>query len=129
MMGTFQQRTWEWLVACFGDPRSTTKQRRVWRFVEESLELAQASGCTAEEARQVLDYVFSRPIGEPHQEVGGVMVTLAGVCVSSGLDMEECAETELARVWTKVEVIRAKEKAKQDDSALPGPSSSELALT
>lgn len=47
------------------------------------------------------------------------MVTLAAYCLAHGLDMHQAGETELARIWTKVEAIRAKQKAKPAGSALP----------
>lgn len=89
------------------------------RFLEEALELVQSLGCTASEAHQLVDYVFGRPIGEPMQELGGVQVTLAALCFPHGLDMEAAAETELARVWTKIDKIRAKQAAKPKHSPLP----------
>jgi putative transposase len=36
-----------------------------------------------------------------------------------GIDMHQAAEVELARVWTKIDVIRAKQAAKPRGSALP----------
>ena len=45
--------------------------------------------------------------------------TLAAYCLAHGLDMHSAGETELARVWTKVEAIRAKHAAKPKGSALP----------
>jgi hypothetical protein len=47
------------------------------------------------------------------------MVTLAAYCNAFGLDMYEAGETELSRIWTKVEAIRAKQAAKPTGSALP----------
>ena len=83
------------------------------------MELVQACGCTQFEAYQLVNYVFSRPVGDTPQEVGGVMLTLAALCHTQGIDMIECGETELARVWTKVEQIRAKQAAKPKHSPLP----------
>lgn len=51
--------------------------------------------------------------------VGGVMVTLAAMCNTLGVDIGAAAETELARIWTKVDAIRAKQAAKPTGSALP----------
>lgn len=116
---TFQQRVKPWLVACFGEAIARDKAERNHRFLEESLELVQACACTADEAHQLVDYVFSRDDGEPYQEVGGVMVTLAALCLAQGLDMHQNGETELARIWTKVEQIRAKQAAKPKNSPLP----------
>ncbi|MCR9236193.1 MAG: hypothetical protein NXI17_05935 [Alphaproteobacteria bacterium] len=109
---SFQSRVNPWLHACFGSEIAANRIERNHRFLEEALELVQANGCTPDEAHQLVDYVFGRPIGVISQEVGGVMVTLAALCLASGPDMHEAGETELARVWTKIEAIRAKQAAK-----------------
>ena len=115
----FQQRVQPWMMACFGAEVSADTKERNHRFFEESTELVQAGGMTASEAHQLVDYVYGRPVGEPAQEVGGVMVTLAALCLANGLDMHQAAEVELARIWTKVEAIRAKQAAKPKHSPLP----------
>jgi len=115
----FQHRVQPWMRACFGDAIAGDKVERNHRFLEEALELVQACGCTENEAHQLVAYTFGRPIGEPAQEVGGVMVTLAALCLAQGLDMHSAGETELARIWTKVEQIRAKQAAKPKHSPLP----------
>lgn len=115
----FQARVQPWMMACFGAAIAADGAERNHRFLEESLELVQACGCTASEAHQLVDYVHGRPGGEPAQEVGGVMVTLAALCLAQGLDMNAAGETELARIWTKVEAIRAKQAAKPKHSPLP----------
>ncbi|WP_369650146.1 MULTISPECIES: hypothetical protein [unclassified Variovorax] len=115
----FQQRVQPWLMACFGEMIAGDREERNHRFLEEALELVQACGCTASEAHQLVDYVFARPVGKKEQEVGGVMVTLAALCLAQDLDMAAAGETELARIWTKVEQIRAKQAAKPKHSPLP----------
>lgn len=115
----FQQRVHPWLMECFGPAISADKQERNHRFLEEALETVQAAGCTASEAHQLVDYVFGRPVGELGQEVGGAMTTLAALCLANGIDMHAEAEKELARVWTMVEKIRAKQAAKPKHSPLP----------
>lgn len=115
----FQARVRPWMLACFGEQIAADTMERNHRFLEEALELVQACGCTASEAHQLVDYVYGRPVGERSQEVGGVMVTLAALCLAQGLDMHAAGETELARVWTKVDVIRAKQAAKPKNSPLP----------
>ncbi len=108
---------------CFGPEISSDVIERNHRFLEESLELVQACGGTADEARQLVDYTFGRPIGEKAQEVGGVMITLAALCLAQGLDMHAEGETELARIWKCIDKIRAKQAAKPKHSPLPeGPS-------
>lgn len=116
---SFQSRVQPWMHACFGSVISGDKVERNHRFLEEALELAQACNCTAEDAHQLVDYVFNRPVGERAQEVGGVMVTMAALCLAQGLDMHTAGEIELDRIWTKVEQIRAKQAAKPKFGPLP----------
>ena len=117
----FQQRVQPWLLECFGAEIAADRVERNHRFLEESLELVQSLGCTASEAHQLVDYVFGRPVGDPSQEVGGVMVTLAALCLASGLDMRDAGEVELARISVPeiVTKIRAKQAAKPKHSSLP----------
>lgn len=120
-VGAFQQRVGDWMEQCFTPEIIADKLERADRFIEEALELVQATGYSADRAHALVDYVFGRPVGEPFQEVGGVMVTLAALCNPHGLDMDAAAETELARIWTKIDVIRAKQATKPVGSALPIP--------
>lgn len=115
----FQSRVQPWLIACFGAEIASDGKERNHRFFEEAGELVQSKGMSAKEAHQLVDYVWGRPAGEPQQEVGGVMTTLAALCLAAGMDMHEAADTELARIWTMVETIRAKQKAKPKNSPLP----------
>lgn len=119
---TFQDRAWKWITTCFGKTDSCSLRVRGWRFAEEAIELGQAIGITAEEHHRLVDYVHGRPVGEPAQEIGGVMLTLAGLATAAGLDLVQAAEAELGRVWRKIDVIRAKQSAKTADGPLPGPS-------
>ena len=118
-MSNFQARVHDWLLACFGPEIAADKVERNHRFIEEALELVQASGSTASECHQLVDYVFRRPVGEIKQEVGGVMNTLAALCLAHGVDLEEAAATEVARCWAKIDRIREKQKAKPRHSVLP----------
>lgn len=120
----FQKRVHPWLLACFNEKIAADKLERSDRHVEEVLELSQAV-CKligedfAPRAHALVDYVAARPVGEIHQEVGGVMVTLAALCLAHGIDMHELGERELERVWKNVDKIRAKQAAKPTGSALP----------
>ena len=117
---TYQARVQPWMLACFGPAIAADRVERNHRFLEEAIELVQACGGDRREAHQLVDYVFDRPVGEKRQEMGGVMVTLAALCLAHDLDMHEAGEAELARIWTKVEQIRAKHAAKPKGSPLPG---------
>ncbi len=116
--GDFQSRVKPWMDACFGEEISADRKERNHRFIEEALELVQACGGTKQECLALVEYVFNRPTGEPTQEVGGIMVTLAALCLANGFDMHANGETELTRVWGKIEQIRAKQAAKPKHSVL-----------
>ncbi len=116
---TFQERVKEWLLACFGPVIASDKIERNHRFLEESLELVQACGATRDECLQLVDYVYSRPIGDRKQEVGGVLNTLAALCYTYDIDMNDAGEAEMQRVWNKIDVIREKQKTKPKNSPLP----------
>jgi hypothetical protein len=116
---TFQSRVDDWLLACFGEQIARDKAERNHRFLEEALELAQSCDCTKEEALKLVDYVFDRPAGEITREVGGVMNTLAALCLAHDLDMQEAGDREMERCWQKIDSIRAKQAAKPKFSPLP----------
>jgi len=122
---TIQQRVRQWLTTCFGPALPDDKVERNHRFLEESLELVQACGCTRSEAHQLVDYVFGRPVGEREQEVGGVFLTLAGLCGAQRIDMLQAGEKELERAWLKIEQIRAKQAEKPKHSPPPSVSETE----
>lgn len=119
-LNTYQRRAHEWATECFGEHDANHKPQRTHRFLEEALELGQAAGVPVEDVLMLVEYVYTRPAGELAQEVGGVMNTLAVFCEAHRISMKGAAETELARCWEKFDVIRAKQAAKKDNSALPG---------
>ncbi|WP_287149596.1 hypothetical protein [Mesorhizobium sp.] len=119
LKGGYQDRVHSFMLACFGEAIAADGMERNHRFLEESLELVQALGCTGSEAHQLVDYVFGRPVGEPNQETGGTLVTLAALCNAHKIDMDIAGETELTRCWSKIDKIRAKHAAKPKHGPLP----------
>ncbi|WP_277381582.1 hypothetical protein [Stenotrophomonas maltophilia] len=122
---TFQAGVADWMGQCFLPSLYSNMTERGDRLLEEVLELLQAHGYDPARVPTLVDYVFSRPVGDPAQEVGGVMVTLAGYCWVAGLNMHAAGDAELARI-NQPEVmakIRAKQEAKNAlhfDTPLPG---------
>lgn len=122
---SFQSRVAEWMSQCFIPSLYSNMTERGDRLLEEVLELLQAHGYDQNRVTTLVEYVFGRPVGEPTQEVGGVMVTLAGYCWIAGLDMRAAGGTELARICQPevMAKIRAKQEAKNAlhfDTPLPG---------
>jgi hypothetical protein len=118
---TFQARVHPWMLECFGKVIAADRLERNDRFAEEAIELLQANNYPRERIVALIEYVYSRPVGEPSQETGGVMVTLAALCNTYGIDMHAAGETELARILQPemIAKIRAKQAAKPTGSALP----------
>jgi len=114
-----QKRVEPWLLECFGEKIANDKLERADRLLEEVFELLQSGNYPPERVDALKNYVWSREVGDPHQEVGGVMITLSAYCSAHNLDMEQAGEDELARIWTKVDKIREKQAAKPTGSALP----------
>ena len=115
---SFQLRAWDWLLTCFG-LKAEDRLERSDRLLEEVLELLQANGYPQARADAISRYVYLRPAGRPNQELGGVMLTIAGYAGAHGLDMDQAGEMELARVWTKIDKIRAKQALKPVGASLP----------
>ena len=104
----FQRSVATWMDDCFQDDWRTDSRERTFRFLEEAVELAQASNCSKEEARAIVEYVYSRPTGSVDDEVGGVLVTVAGLAESRGLSINELGCRALEKNYRKIEKIRAK---------------------
>lgn len=121
-MTEFQEGVNKWMVACFGpeSPILTDVPERTHRFLEESLELVQAMGCSKEHVYELVEYVFNRPVGKPHNEVGGVLVTLSALSTAATLTMKYCGDAELHRIWQNIDRIREKCLSKPANSPLPG---------
>lgn len=122
---SFQANVSEWMGQCFLPSLYSNMTERGDRLLEEVLELLQAHGYDKARVPTLVDYVFGRPVGDPAQEVGGVMVTLAGYCWVAGLDMHAAGDAELARIGQPdvMAKIRAKQEAKNAlhfDTPLPG---------
>lgn len=95
-----QKSLYDWCVEAFAGGDNSPRIRML-RFVEEAAELAQAQGLSEAAVQNIVSYVFKRPVGEMHQEVGGVMVTLQCFCQAAGLSVVDAEQDEIARVNSK----------------------------
>lgn len=111
---SFQSRVHAWVVDFFPE-HGVNVPERARRFVEEAIELAQAVGLEGTEVQRILDRAYSRPAGEPLQELGGSMVSLAALAEAVHLDAEQAGEIELRRISAPGmrESMRAKQAEKR----------------
>lgn len=112
---SFQKLCWEWVREVFGVNttkylEATSVEERARRFLEEAIELVQASGLPKEDVLKLVDYTYSRPAGQEWQEVGGVMVTLAIYCEAMNINMDVAGNEELIRVNTPEMIDRIRQK-------------------
>lgn len=122
MSRDFQDNAWDWFKECFPDPKWENKKERVFRFAEEAVELMQAAEMTREEVQKIVAYVYGRPPGRLHSEIGGTMLTLAVFCSVVERSLMACAEIELARVMDPLMMkkIRQKQASKEQGLVMDG---------
>lgn len=113
VLQSYQKRINGFMIKCFTKDVIENVPERSLRFIEEAIELVQATGLNKEHITKIMDYVYSRPIGERFQEVGGVMVTLAALCTTLKLDIVQCSELEYDRIMKNIDNIRAKQEFKR----------------
>lgn len=119
-MKSYQSRVNDWMHACFPPEVREDIRERGDRLLEETLELLQAHGYDPERVATLTRYVYGRPVGEPEQELGGVMVTLAAFSETAGLHMDDCAELELERI-TQPEIMAKIQKKQESKRGLHTP--------
>jgi len=89
------------------------RRERALRLIEEAIELGQTEGVTVEDVIRVSDRVFSRPVGNPEQAVGGVGVCLLAYCYAAAIDFETFTRREIERIeHLDPNIVRAKHQAK-----------------
>ncbi len=109
-----QHRVEAWVRNTFGDESMQPRERSL-RAAEEMIELLQALGdITPWEILQLLVKKWNQPSGDPHQELGGVMITLLALCAQHKLEAYQALQDEWIRINQPemIEKIRAKQKIK-----------------
>jgi len=93
------------------------KHERVLRATEEIVEAAQCLEIPEEQVHLLIKRVYSRPVGEIEQEIGGVGVTVLALCESLGVSFQELTEREVTRIESPeiMAKVRAKHNAKAAD--------------
>jgi hypothetical protein len=107
-----QRVAFAWAYQTYGEVVRIGRYQ-AFRFIEECLELVQAMGLTREDVMRVVDYVFSRPVGDVRVEIGDARLCLDILSETQGLDSEQMYDDCLLRVMAlDPEKTRAKDKMK-----------------
>lgn len=124
-MTTPQERVAAWVRSTLGDDDARNVPERALRAAEEVIELAQACGLGQSSLHMLVEYVFSRPVGDPKKEIAGCTVTLYAIAEALGANLESEFEIEIARIHRPevVERVRRRQTEKREvvSSDIPHP--------
>jgi len=117
----YQNRVADAQYALFHDDPTDIPERNARAF-EEAAETAQAFGMTRDEAIALVDYTFSRPVGDPAKEIGAKILTAFSLGVVAGIDVMAAAEADLEKLQRPETIarIRAKRATRHGRGPLPG---------
>lgn len=87
-----------WALDIFPREQVIDRRERAIRFLEEAQELAQTQGVTEDDNARLGRRVWSRPVGEVWQEIGGAQFCLFSLAENLGMSAISCAEQDLFRV-------------------------------
>jgi hypothetical protein len=111
-----------WVVDVLGVASALNRKERALRVLEEALELAQAEQVDCTQASCVLGRVYSRPVGDPVQEAGGLGVTVLAYFNAIARDFHAGVSDELARIQDPAVIdgirIRQAEKKRAGTTAV-----------
>lgn len=96
-----QAKLVNWGVECFGFEHMNDPRVRAMRLLEEALEFAQSVKCPIAQCSALVDYVYSRPAGDPIQELGGIGVTWLVAADSLAVSAEGTLDLEIERISQK----------------------------
>ena len=108
----------EWVKATFGDNVRSNIKERALRLAEEVIEFAQSVEVDPEQLKRLVDYVYSRPIGQPDQEIAGSMVTLLAAANAIGVDVAQVTRSELRRINTRQVMEKCRRRQDEKRAAL-----------
>lgn len=108
----------DWACRSFGTDHVYNFPIRALRCAEEAVELAQAYRIPKEKMLDLVEIVYSRPPGDPDQELGGVAMTAEVLAAALGHDLNAFFEVELRRVLAKPSDHFAKRNQEKIDLGL-----------
>lgn len=98
MIDDLQERTATWVEDTFGVKCLMDKTERALRILEEAHEYAQSVGVAPSDCEKIRNHVYSRPVGDPCQELAGLGVSLLAAAESQDTLLSSCIDTELTRI-------------------------------
>lgn len=96
-----QTAAWNWAAQSFGDSHVMDLKVRTLRVLEEAIELYQSLEGDEATAHKLLAHIFTKPLGEPKKELGGLSVTMLVLATSLNTSLDACEVIELNRVLSK----------------------------
>jgi len=118
-MYRWQKRIKFWMWEMVGVPSQWNPVNRGQRLLEEALEAVQCKeiGLTEEQCHDLVRYVYNRPPGVLHMEIGGVIVCLLAFADATGEDVLTCLTDEVMRIERPevIEKVRAAILRKRND--------------
>lgn len=102
----------EWATEAFGAETITDLKVRAMRTLEEAVELAQVLGVDEDACHRQVEHTYRRPVGDPAQEIAGVINGALMAAEGLGIDGLAAAYDELERVWDHIDEIRIKNLTK-----------------
>ena len=100
-MSVLSRLAWSWARRSFGRDHVSNIPTRALRHGEEAIEVMQAAAVPKETALKCVETVYSRPVGDLKQEIGGSLLTLNILCEELRYESDYLFEVELARVLGK----------------------------
>jgi NTP pyrophosphatase (non-canonical NTP hydrolase) len=117
---SIQARIGNWVCAVLGPEAEQDAQERSLRTAEEVIELAQACGVPREALHRLVDYVLGRPVGDPAQEISGVLITLYSTANALGISADEALGAELLRIQRPEVMEKVRRRQAEKREALVG---------
>jgi NTP pyrophosphatase (non-canonical NTP hydrolase) len=90
-----------WGINAFGKLEVHNVAQRTIRLNEESVEACQVANVDPDLLHEQIDEVYSRPVGELNQEIGGIGLCVLLLAASAGLDADQEENREVKRVLNK----------------------------
>lgn len=89
-----------WVAETFGPilKHPFAVSERGLRFLEEAVELAQASGVPEKKAHELIYRAYGKPAGEVRQEAAQSLILLLALANANGFDVGRVANEEWARI-------------------------------